>query len=287
MAALKFTLNGKSQTVDVPPAMPLLWVLRDTLGMTGTKFGCGMSLCGACTIHLDGQPVRSCVTPISNVAGKSVTTIEGLSADRSNPIQQAWIAEDVPQCGYCQSGQIMTAAALLAKPPTLPTQISTRPCATISVVAGPISPSGAQFIWPRNCASRQVSGERAAKCQPPRIPAGERCRSRRRADRFSTWVPGIFAGRILQAQCLRPRGHRRYRYAFHPQGGDGAGTVTCSPCSSPRNWNAIGKRSTEFAGVNREYGTMQGVFGSGDTLSFDRCAAPVPRRGKCVQAAEV
>ena len=96
MAAVKFTLNGKAQTVEVPPAMPLLWVLRDTLGMTGTKFGCGMSLCGACTIHLNGQPVRSCVTPISNVAGKSVTTIEGLSADRSNPIQQAWIAEDVP-----------------------------------------------------------------------------------------------------------------------------------------------------------------------------------------------
>jgi isoquinoline 1-oxidoreductase alpha subunit len=115
MAAVKFTLNGKAETVDVPPAMPLLWVLRDTLGMIGTKFGCGMSLCGACTIHLDGQPVRSCVTPISNVAGKSVTTIEGLSADRSSPIQQAWIAEDVPQCGYCQSGQIMTAAALLAK----------------------------------------------------------------------------------------------------------------------------------------------------------------------------
>jgi aerobic-type carbon monoxide dehydrogenase small subunit (CoxS/CutS family) len=115
MAAVKFTLNGKAQTVDVPPTMPLLWVLRDTLGMTGTKFGCGMSLCGACTIHLNGQPVRSCVTPISNVAGKSVTTIEGLSPDRSSPIQQAWIAEDVPQCGYCQSGQIMTAAALLSK----------------------------------------------------------------------------------------------------------------------------------------------------------------------------
>ena len=115
MAAVKFTLNGKAQTVDVPPAMPLLWVLRDTLGMTGTKFGCGMSLCGACTVHINGQPVRSCVTPVSTLTGKSVTTIEGLSTDRTNPIQQAWIAEDVPQCGYCQSGQIMTAAALLAK----------------------------------------------------------------------------------------------------------------------------------------------------------------------------
>ena len=115
MAAVKFTLNGQPQTVDAVPAMPLLWVLRDTLGMTGTKFGCGMSLCGACTVHIDGQPQRSCVTPISAVAGRKVTTIEGLSPDRSHPIQLAWIEEDVPQCGYCQSGQIMTAAALLAK----------------------------------------------------------------------------------------------------------------------------------------------------------------------------
>src|SRR3954453_9363060 len=115
MPSVKFTLNGKAQTVDVAPAMPLLWVLRDTLGMTGTKFGCGMSLCGACTVHLNGQPVRACVTPVSSVASKTVTTIEGLSPDRSNPIQMAWIQEDVPQCGYCQSGQIMTAAALLAK----------------------------------------------------------------------------------------------------------------------------------------------------------------------------
>jgi isoquinoline 1-oxidoreductase alpha subunit len=115
MAAVKFTLNGKPQTVDAVPLMPLLWVLRDTLGMTGTKFGCGMALCGACTVHVNGQPVRSCVTSISSVAGKSVTTIEGLSADNSHPVQMAWIEADVPQCGYCQSGQIMTAAALLAK----------------------------------------------------------------------------------------------------------------------------------------------------------------------------
>jgi isoquinoline 1-oxidoreductase alpha subunit len=115
MAAVKFTLNGKPQTVDTVPAMPLLWVLRDTLGMTGTKFGCGMALCGACTVHVNGQPVRSCVTPISLVAGKSITTIEGLSPDNSHPVQLAWIEADVPQCGYCQSGQIMTAAALLAK----------------------------------------------------------------------------------------------------------------------------------------------------------------------------
>lgn len=115
MPAVKFTLNGKSQTVDTVGAMPLLWVLRDTLGMTGTKFGCGMALCGACTVHINGQPTRACVTPISSVAGKSVTTIEGLSKDHSSAVQMAWIEEDVPQCGYCQSGQLMTAAALLSK----------------------------------------------------------------------------------------------------------------------------------------------------------------------------
>jgi isoquinoline 1-oxidoreductase alpha subunit len=115
MATIKFGLNGKSQTVDVSPQMPLLWLLRDTIGLTGTKFGCGMALCGACTVHVNGQPVRSCSMPVSSIAGKNVTTIEGLSADRSNPLQRAWIEEDVPQCGYCQSGQIMTAAALLAK----------------------------------------------------------------------------------------------------------------------------------------------------------------------------
>ncbi len=112
-----FTLNGKNQTVDVSPDMPLLWVLRDTLNMTGTKFGCGMALCGACTVHINGEAARSCQTAISSVAGKKVTTIEGLSADGTHPVQQAWIAEDVPQCGYCQSGQIMSAVALLTKKP--------------------------------------------------------------------------------------------------------------------------------------------------------------------------
>jgi len=115
MPAVQFTLNGKPQTVDAVPNMPLLWVLRDTLGMTGTKFGCGMALCGACTVHINGQPMRSCATPISSVAGKTVITIEGLSPDSTNPVQLAWIEQDVPQCGYCQSGQIMTAVALLAK----------------------------------------------------------------------------------------------------------------------------------------------------------------------------
>ena len=116
MAAVKFNVNGKPQTVDAPAQMPLLWVLRDLLGMTGTKFGCGKALCGACTVHMNGQPIRSCSTQISAVAGKNVTTIEGLSADgASHPVQRAWIEEDVPQCGYCQSGQIMTAAALIGK----------------------------------------------------------------------------------------------------------------------------------------------------------------------------
>jgi len=113
--AISFMLNGKSQSVEVDPQMPLLWVLRDTLNMTGTKFGCGMALCGACTVHINGQATRSCITPISAVSGKQITTIEGLSADGNHPVQQAWVEIDVPQCGYCQCGQIMSAAALLAK----------------------------------------------------------------------------------------------------------------------------------------------------------------------------
>ncbi|HEY4741559.1 MAG: (2Fe-2S)-binding protein [Candidatus Acidiferrales bacterium] len=117
MPSISFQVNGQSRTVDVSPDTPLLWVLRDSLQLTGTKYGCGISQCGACTVHVDGDPTRSCVTPVSAVAGKSITTIEGLSLDRSHPIQQAWIAEQVPQCGYCQSGQIMTAVALLAHTP--------------------------------------------------------------------------------------------------------------------------------------------------------------------------
>src|SRR5260221_2189514 len=116
--AISFTLNGKSQSVEVDPQMPLLWVLGDTLNMTGTKFGCGMALCGACTVHINGEATRSCITPISSVAGKRITTIEGLSSDGSHPVQQAWIEVDVPQCGYCQSGQMMEAAALLTTTPT-------------------------------------------------------------------------------------------------------------------------------------------------------------------------
>ncbi|HEX7013655.1 MAG TPA: (2Fe-2S)-binding protein [Steroidobacteraceae bacterium] len=110
---VKLTVNGQSQEVDVAGDTPLLWVLRDTLGLTGTKYGCGQALCGACTVHVDGAPMRSCITPVESVAGKSITTIEGLSPDRSHPVQRAWIELDVPQCGYCQSGQIMSAVALL------------------------------------------------------------------------------------------------------------------------------------------------------------------------------
>ena len=112
-----FVLNGKSVQVDVDPATPLLWVLRESFGLTGTKYGCGMALCGACTVHLDGEAIRSCVAPLARVEGKHVKTIEGLSNDLSHPLQKAWIEIDVPQCGYCQSGQIMSAAVLLSKIP--------------------------------------------------------------------------------------------------------------------------------------------------------------------------
>src|SRR6516225_11292406 len=115
--AISFTLNGKSQSVDVSPDMPVLWVLRDTLQMTGTKYGCGMGLCGACTVHLDGAAMRSCQTPLSGAVGKKIVTIEGLGANGLHPVQKAWIAEQVAQCGYCQPGQIMSAAALLATNP--------------------------------------------------------------------------------------------------------------------------------------------------------------------------
>ncbi|HLE31605.1 MAG TPA: (2Fe-2S)-binding protein [Bacteroidota bacterium] len=118
MASVKLTINGKTQTVDVPPEMPLLWVLRDVIGLTGTKYGCGSGYCGSCTVHLDGEATRSCVTAVENAAGKSITTIEGLAAEKKNPVLEAWIHEDVPQCGYCQPGQIMTAAALLKSNPS-------------------------------------------------------------------------------------------------------------------------------------------------------------------------
>lgn len=114
---LKFMVNGVPRAVDVPADMPLLWVLRDVLDLKGTKYGCGIAQCGACTVHLNGQPLRSCVTPASAVEGARVTTIEGLSSDRAHPLQRAWEELDVPQCGYCQAGQLMSAAALLAATP--------------------------------------------------------------------------------------------------------------------------------------------------------------------------
>ena len=114
---IKLNINGRDRAVDVPADTPLLWVIRETLGLTGTKFGCGMALCGACTVHLDGEAVRSCVTPVGRAANKKVVTIEGLSADGRHPLQVAWVEVDVPQCGYCQSGQIMAAAVLLRETP--------------------------------------------------------------------------------------------------------------------------------------------------------------------------
>lgn len=115
MASITLTVNNQERIVNVNPDMPLLWVLRDILGLTGTKYGCGIGACGACIVHVNGQTTRACVTPISAIAGQKVTTIEGLATDRSHPLQQAWLAENVAQCGYCQTGQIMSAAALLAQ----------------------------------------------------------------------------------------------------------------------------------------------------------------------------
>jgi len=114
---MKLDVNGRQYDADVPADMPLLWVLRDVIGLTGTKFGCGMAQCGACTVHVDGAPIRSCVTPAAALVGKKITTIEGLSAEANHAVQRAWIETDVVQCGYCQSGQVMAAAALLAQKP--------------------------------------------------------------------------------------------------------------------------------------------------------------------------
>ena len=114
---VKVTINGSSRDIDADEEMPLLWALRDTLGLTGTKYGCGIGACGACTVHVDGQATRACLTPLASVDGKSVTTIEGLGADSLHAVQRAWMDENVPQCGYCQAGQIMNAAALLARVP--------------------------------------------------------------------------------------------------------------------------------------------------------------------------
>lgn len=114
---ITFTLNGEERRVEVPPEMPLLWVIRETLGLTGTKYGCGMAQCGACTVHLDGMAIRSCITPVELAEGAEVVTIEGLSGAEAEAVQAAWVAQDVPQCGYCQSGQIMSAVTLLQETP--------------------------------------------------------------------------------------------------------------------------------------------------------------------------
>ncbi|MEZ0541091.1 (2Fe-2S)-binding protein [Fibrella arboris] len=117
MVMIKLTINNQPQSLDVDPDMPLLWAIRDVVGLTGTKFGCGIAQCGACTVHLDGAPIRSCSVPVSAVAGQKITTIEGLSKNADHPVQKAWIEHQVPQCGYCQSGQIMSAVALLKQIP--------------------------------------------------------------------------------------------------------------------------------------------------------------------------
>lgn len=118
MASLTLKINNKSYTVEVDPKMPLLWAIRDVVGLTGTKYGCGIAQCGACTVHLEGTPVRSCSIPVSAIGTKSITTIEGISTDNTHPVQRAWIQEQVPQCGYCQSGQIMAAVSLLKRVPS-------------------------------------------------------------------------------------------------------------------------------------------------------------------------
>ena len=148
MAPIQLLINNSPHEVEVAPDTPLLWVLRDKLNMTGTKYGCGMGLCGACTVHLDGQAVRSCQTAVSSVGSKKITTIEGLSTDNSHPLQKAWIAEQVPQCGYCQPGQLMSAAALLAKLPGRAISRLILPWAEISAAAACISEFDEPFIAP-------------------------------------------------------------------------------------------------------------------------------------------
>jgi isoquinoline 1-oxidoreductase alpha subunit len=142
MSMIQLTVNGSVKQYDGDPAMPVLWYLRDLLELTGAKFGCGMGLCGACTVHVEGKATRSCVTNLSDVAGKRITTIEGLDPKGDHPLQKAWRAVNVPQCGYCQSGQIMQAASLLTENPSRRIAISMMPCKAISAVAERISASG-------------------------------------------------------------------------------------------------------------------------------------------------
>ena len=156
--AFNITVNGKAHSVDVDGDTPLLWVLRDVLGMTGTKFGCGMALCGACTVHIDGAATRSCITPIESIGNSSITTIEAIGATRTGAkVQKAWLDREVVQCGYCQSGQIMSASALLASNPQ---PISTPPCLETSAAAGPMCASVKQSNMPLNQANEEAGHER-------------------------------------------------------------------------------------------------------------------------------
>lgn len=159
----QLNVNGQTREVDVPDDMPLLWVLRDELGMTGSKFGCGMALCGACTMHLDGAPVRSCVTPVSAAAGRAISTIEGMESDRvGQVVQQAWIENNVAQCGYCQAGQIMTAVGLLKTTPAPTEEQIDGAMGAISVVVAPTL-----VFAPLSCRRRIVWRKEANKCPRP------------------------------------------------------------------------------------------------------------------------
>ena len=173
---MQLLINGQRTHADADPATPLLWVLRDQLNLTGTKFGCGIAACGACTVHVDGQAVRSCVTPVSAVQGKDIRTIESLgSAEHPHALQQAWIAEQVPQCGYCQSGMLMAAAALLARTPhpTPPMPTSTRPW-TISAAAAPTNGYAPRFtaLPTARCLVRALARQRAQVVAQPPKPTG-------------------------------------------------------------------------------------------------------------------
>src|SRR5712691_3432397 len=166
-------VNGVTRAVDADPAMPLLWALRDLLGLTGTKYGCGIGACGACTVHLNGQAVRSCITSIGDVGDQEVTTIEGLSPDGTHPVQRAWIANNVPQCGYCQVGQIMQAAALLKDTPKPTDQQITMRCLATSAAAAPTSASGQ-----RSSKQRSRAHDHGRKPQPTEHPPRHRYRFR-------------------------------------------------------------------------------------------------------------
>ena len=237
----KLNVNGKAVEVDVDPETPLLWVLRDALGLTGTKFGCGMALCGACTVHLDGQPVRSCQVPVSAVGDKPVTTIEGLSKDRSHPVQKAWIEHDVPQCGYCQSGQIMSASALLAKPSRAPpTPTSTPPWPATSAAAEPTSASAPPFAAPRR--SRPATPDHREFDNEKEFP-GRKPHVRESIDIVvapRTFVGGLVIAISLPACKQSPQVERRTARSSSPTPGCASAPTTASPSSATaRRWARV------------------------------------------------